>query len=265
MSFYKPGVTTCTSGRCTRSCVSTSPRSSSWAWRGATQPPSTISYATRTPQSDSSSTGDNYLEAVSAPRRVCAMATAPREPPPQVVSSQAMHTPLYQRALALTNTQAHAKALRPQHEDSPRWRTRLCGLTSSRREGTQPNPRGIARTESTATSSTTHSCDSHKSSVTAKTSQRRQSSADAVGTAKPTIQQAASSSMHRHQAASCPASGAGHPVREPSKAQCTPLVPLADAGRVPAPVPAPAPLSPRPPIHGRVGHNYDACIMIRGR
>ena len=55
------------------------------------------------PQSDSSNTGDNYLEGVSAPHRVCAMATAPREPPPQVVSSQAMHTPLYQRSLALAN------------------------------------------------------------------------------------------------------------------------------------------------------------------
>jgi hypothetical protein len=55
------------------------------------------------PLSDSSGTGDNYLEGVSAPRRVCAMAAAPSEPPPEVVSSQATHTPQDHRAQALTN------------------------------------------------------------------------------------------------------------------------------------------------------------------
>ena len=45
------------------------------------------------PQSDSYSTGDNYLEGALAPRRVRAMAAAPSEPPPEVVLSQATHTP----------------------------------------------------------------------------------------------------------------------------------------------------------------------------
>ena len=40
------------------------------------------------PLTDSSSTGDNYLEGVSAPQHVCAMAGAPSDPPPEVVSSQ---------------------------------------------------------------------------------------------------------------------------------------------------------------------------------
>ena len=43
--------------------------------------------------SDSSSTGDNYLEGVSMPRRVCAMAGAPSDPLPEVVPSQDTHTP----------------------------------------------------------------------------------------------------------------------------------------------------------------------------
>ena len=59
--------------------------------------------------SDSSSTGDNYLEGASAPRHVCAMAAAPSEPPPQAVSSQATHTPPDQRAQALANAQADAE------------------------------------------------------------------------------------------------------------------------------------------------------------
>ena len=45
------------------------------------------------PLSDASSTGDNYLEGALAPRRVRAMAATPSEPPPEVVSSQATHTP----------------------------------------------------------------------------------------------------------------------------------------------------------------------------
>jgi hypothetical protein len=40
------------------------------------------------PLSDSSSTGDNYLEGVSAPHRVCTMADAPSGPPLEVVPSQ---------------------------------------------------------------------------------------------------------------------------------------------------------------------------------
>ena len=40
------------------------------------------------PLTDSSSTGDNYLEGVSVPRRVCAMAGAPSDPSPEVVPSQ---------------------------------------------------------------------------------------------------------------------------------------------------------------------------------
>jgi hypothetical protein len=45
------------------------------------------------PLSYSSSTGDNYLEGASMPRRVCAMAAAPSEPPPEVVPSQETHAP----------------------------------------------------------------------------------------------------------------------------------------------------------------------------
>jgi len=59
------------------------------------------------PLSDSSSTGNNYLEGASAPRRVCAMAAAPSELPPQAAASQATHTPKDHHAQALANAQAH--------------------------------------------------------------------------------------------------------------------------------------------------------------
>ena len=45
------------------------------------------------PLSDSSRTGDNYLEGVSVSCRVCAMASAPSDPLPEVVPSQDTHTP----------------------------------------------------------------------------------------------------------------------------------------------------------------------------
>ena len=44
------------------------------------------------PLSVSSSTEDNYLEGVSAPPRVCTMAGAPSDPPPEVVPSQQTHS-----------------------------------------------------------------------------------------------------------------------------------------------------------------------------
>jgi hypothetical protein len=55
------------------------------------------------PLSDSSSIGNNYLEGVSMPRRMCAMAGAPSDPPPEVVLSQQTHTPSDHRAQALAN------------------------------------------------------------------------------------------------------------------------------------------------------------------
>jgi hypothetical protein len=56
------------------------------------------------PPSDSSSTGDNYLEEVSAPPRLCFMAGAPSDPPPEVVPSQQTHTPPDHRAQVLGQT-----------------------------------------------------------------------------------------------------------------------------------------------------------------
>jgi hypothetical protein len=64
------------------------------------------------PLSDSSSTGDNHLEGISAPPRVCAMADAPNDPPSDVVPSQQTHTPPDHRERALANTQAHGEDLR---------------------------------------------------------------------------------------------------------------------------------------------------------
>ena len=80
------------------------------------------------------------------------------------------------------------------------------------------------------------------------------------------VQQAESSSFHRQQAAaSCPVGGASHGGREPSQEQCTPPPWQPDEGGAPAPAAASAPLPPRPPIHDRIGPNYDACSVIRGR
>ena len=47
------------------------------------------------------------------PRRVCAMAGAPSDPPLEVVPSQQMYTPPDHRAQALANAQANAEELRP--------------------------------------------------------------------------------------------------------------------------------------------------------
>ena len=80
------------------------------------------------------------------------------------------------------------------------------------------------------------------------------------------VQQAESSSLHRRQATpSCPAGGASHGGREPSEVQRTPPARQADVSGAPAPAAASAPLPPRPPIHDRVGPNYDECSVIRGR
>ena len=53
--------------------------------------------------SDSSSTGDNNLEGASVPPRVCAMADAPNDLPPEVVPSQQTCTPSDHRTQALSN------------------------------------------------------------------------------------------------------------------------------------------------------------------
>ena len=80
------------------------------------------------------------------------------------------------------------------------------------------------------------------------------------------IQQAESSSLHRRQAAaSCPAGGVSHCEWEPSEVQHPPLAQQANLGGAPAPAAASAPLPPRPPIHDRVGPNYDARSVIHGR
>ena len=71
------------------------------------------------PLSDSSSTWDNYLEEASAQRRVCAMADAPNDSPPEVVPSQQTRTPSDHRAQALTNAQAHGEDLRLQWQHMP--------------------------------------------------------------------------------------------------------------------------------------------------
>ena len=80
------------------------------------------------------------------------------------------------------------------------------------------------------------------------------------------VQQAESSSLHRRQAAaSCPAGGASHRGRELSEAQHPPPAQWANVGSAPAPAVASAPLPPRPPIHDRVGPNYDARSVIQGQ
>ena len=80
------------------------------------------------------------------------------------------------------------------------------------------------------------------------------------------VQQAERSSLHHWQAAtSCPAGGASHGGREPSEVQRTPPARQADVSSAPAPAAASAPLPPRPPIHDRIGPNYDALSVIRGR
>ena len=80
------------------------------------------------------------------------------------------------------------------------------------------------------------------------------------------VQQVESSSLHRWQAAtSCLVGGASHGGREPSEVQHIPPAWQPDVDGVPAQAAASTPLPPKPPIHDRVGTNYDARGVIRGR
>jgi hypothetical protein len=79
------------------------------------------------------------------------------------------------------------------------------------------------------------------------------------------VQQAKSSSLHLHQAASCPAGGEGHPCPEHFEVQWAPPALQADASGAPPPAPAQAPLPPRPLVRGRIGPIYDAHSIIRSR
>jgi len=72
------------------------------------------------PLSDASSTWDNYLGGSSTPRRICAMPTAPRDPPPPVAEpSNTTYTPPGHHAQALANMQAHANELRAPPGQAP--------------------------------------------------------------------------------------------------------------------------------------------------
>ena len=85
------------------------------------------------PLSDSSSTWDNYLEEASAPRRVCAMAAAPSEPPPKVAPLQEMHTP---RITVCRRSPTRRPMLRnfvPSTSTRPRWRISPHDLTPGRK------------------------------------------------------------------------------------------------------------------------------------
>ena len=85
------------------------------------------------PLNDSSSTGDNHLEGTSAPPRVCAMADAPVDPPPEVASSQQTRTPADHHEQALANAQVHSEDLRRQRQHTPYPWTSLRGLPPGQR------------------------------------------------------------------------------------------------------------------------------------
>jgi len=233
----------------------------------------------KNPLSDSSSTGDNRLEGTFAPPRMCAMADV--DPPPEVVPSEQTHTPADHREHALANALAHSDDLRHREqaplpvERPPRAPSGSKGL----------NPTSFARRR--ARSVNHNIINDARMQLSQEFSAGQNIAAAAIllqmllepqdpAQRDPhrqvrnlvklaAVQQVESSLFHHWRAAaSCPVGGASHGGREPSQEQCTPPPWQPDTGGAPAPAAASASLPPRPPMHDRIGPNYDARSVIRG-
>ena len=85
------------------------------------------------PLSDASSTGDNYLGGASAPRHLCAMATALHESPPQVASSHSTHTPWITARRHSPTHRLTPMRFAPCPSKRLGWRTLLCSRILSQR------------------------------------------------------------------------------------------------------------------------------------
>ena len=232
------------------------------------------------PLSDSSSTGDNCLEGTSVPPRMCAMADG--DPPLEVVPSEQTHTPVDQQEHALANALAHGDEHRHREQAPPPMEQPPWAPSGSK----GVNPTSSARRRARAVNHDIINDARMQLPQEFRADQNIAAAAILLQTLPEpqdpeqrdlhrqvrnlvelvAVQQAESSSFHRQQAAaSCLVGGASHGGREPSQEQCTPPPWQPDAGGAPAPAAASAPLPPRPPIHDRVGPNYDERGVIQGQ
>jgi hypothetical protein len=230
--------------------------------------------------SDSSSTGDNLLEGTSAPPRMCAMADD--DPPPEVVPSEQTHTPADQHERALADAQVHDEDLRCRQQTPPPVEQPTRAPSGSKginpagsacwrairvnhdiiNDARMQLPQGFRAGQNIAAAAILLQTLSEPEDPAQRDLHRQVRNMVELAA----VQQAESSSLNRRQAvASCPAGGASHGGREPYEVQRAPPARQPDAGGAPAPAAVSAPLPPRPPIHDRVGPNYDARNVIRGR